>query len=218
MDSTLHYISREPSVIDSATPLLILIHGYGSSEEDLFSFESQFDSRYLVVSVQAPLALPFGGFAWYSLDFDEVGVKMSNVEEAIQAREQLLEFITEIQKKYQISSKKTVLMGFSQGAILSYSLALTYPDKVQKIVALSGYLFTEIIENRREEDYQNIEIFASHGSVDQVVPIELARQVSPYLKAQNISYICKEYPVGHNVAPQNFFDAKKWIDERILND
>ncbi len=216
MDSTLHYISREPSKIDDSTPLLILIHGYGSNEEDLFSFSCQFDERYLIVSVQAPLALPFGGFAWYSIDFDEVGVKQSNVEEAIQARDQLLKFVEGIQDKYQISSTKTVLMGFSQGAILSHSLALSYPDKVQKIVALSGYLFSEIIENRGEEEYKKLDVFASHGSVDQVIPVDLARQITPYLTEQNILHIYKEYPVGHNVAPQNFFDAKKWIDDRLL--
>ncbi len=216
MDSKLHYITKEPSVIDNNTPLLILIHGYGSNEEDLFSFAGQFDERYLIVSVRAPLALPFGGFAWYSIDFDEIGVKKSDVEEAIQAREQLLNFIENIQNKYKISAEKTVLMGFSQGAILSHSLALNYPEKIQKIVALSGYLFEEIIEHKEEKDYKNLEIFASHGSVDQVIPVVLARQIEPYLSKLNISHIYREYSVGHNVAPQNFFDAKRWIDERIL--
>lgn len=215
MNSELFYIAKEPTIINEKTPLLILIHGYGSNEKDLFSFANEFNNDYLIISVQAPLPLPFGGYAWYSIDFNNKG-NVSNIEEAVKARESIAHFIEKIQNKYNILPEKTVLLGFSQGAILSYSVAFTYPKKVQKIVALSGYILLPILPKDIDvKDTKNLAVFASHGLVDQVIPIELAKRTAPYLKKLSVNHIYKEYPVGHNVSPQNFFDAKLWIESKI---
>jgi phospholipase/carboxylesterase len=65
------------------------------------------------------------------------------------------------------------------------------------------------------ENYAQLDLFISHGSVDQVIPVEWARQGPPILDELGIKYVYKEYPVGHGVAPQNFFDMKDWLTARI---
>ena len=62
---SLHYIIKEPQNITPETPLLVLLHGYGSNEEDLFSFVTDLPEEWLVASFRAPLSTPYGGFCWY---------------------------------------------------------------------------------------------------------------------------------------------------------
>jgi len=213
---SLQYISREPNTISEKTQLLILLHGYGSNEEDLFSFATELPEDLIIISARAPQNLGFGSYSWYTINFTTTEGKFSDIPEAIEARELIATFITEIQEKYHISPKKTFLLGFSQGAILSYAVALNYPEKVQKIIALSGYVNPELLPNNLEtNDYSKLDFFISHGSVDQVIPVAWANKAPQFLNQLHIKNCYQEYPVGHGVAPKNFFDFKQWIEERI---
>jgi phospholipase/carboxylesterase len=211
---SLHYLIREPKIKLDKNPLLLLLHGYGSNEEDLFSFASELPEEYFVVSAQAPYPLMFGSYAWYAINFDADENKFSDINQAKQSRDLLVDFIDELIVKYTIDKEKITLIGFSQGAILSYAIALSYPEKITKIVAMSGYLNTEMAkENFEQNDFSNLKIFASHGTVDQVIPVEWARKTGPVLEKLGIKFLYKEYPVGHGVAPQNFYDFKNWLEE-----
>lgn len=211
---SLQYLIREPEIKLDKNPLLLLLHGYGSNEEDLFSFASEFPEEYFVVSAQAPYPLMYGSYAWYAINFDADENKFSDIHQAKQSRDLIVNFIDELTNKYPIDPKKVTLIGFSQGAILSYAIGLSYPEKVSKIVAMSGYLNTEMAkENFEENNFSNLKIFVSHGTVDQVIPVEWARKTGPVLEKLGIKFVYKEYPVGHGVAPQNFYDFRNWLEE-----
>ena len=213
---SLQYLVREPNEINKDTKLLILLHGYGSNEEDLFSFASELPENLIIVSARAPETLGFGSYSWYTINLDNSGGKFSDDEEAIVARDIISTFITEIQDRYSKTPEQTFLLGFSQGCILSIATALTYPEKVQKVIGLSGYANFDILpKNFNNTLYKNLDFFLSHGSVDQVLPVEWARQTDKFLNEINIKHSYQEYPVGHGVAPQNFFAFKKWIEERM---
>jgi len=211
---SLQYLIRVPKTIQGKNPLLLLLHGYGSNKEDLFSFASELPEEYYVISVQAPHDLMYGSYAWYAINFDADDTKFSDINQAKQSRDLIVDFIDELVTKFPIDKEKITLIGFSQGAILSYAIALSYPAKVSKIVAMSGYLNTEMAkENFEQNDFSNLKIFASHGTVDQVIPVDWARKTSPVLEKLGIKFVYKEYPVGHGVAPQNFFDFRNWLEE-----
>jgi len=213
---SLKYITKEPEKITKNTSLLLLLHGYGSNEQDLFSFAQELDENLLIVSAQAPIELGFNSYAWYTINFNEVGKNFSDIPEAIKAREKIVTFIDELQNSYKIKPEKTILLGFSQGTILSYSIALNYPEKVQKIIALSGYINDKLIpENIDDSDYSSLDFFISHGTVDQVIPLEWAQKAPVFLQKLGAKTIYKTYPIGHGVTSQNFFDFKKWLEERI---
>jgi phospholipase/carboxylesterase len=213
---SLKYIVKKPAVINENTSLLILLHGYGSNEEDLFSFASELPSDLLIVSARAIQELGFGSYAWFTIHFNNTQDKFSDIPEAIKARDTIYKFIQEIQEKYAIKPQKTFLLGFSQGAFLSYSVALNYPEIVQKIIVLSGYVNEELLPAKLKEiDYSSLDFFISHGTVDQVIPLEWAKSGQILLQELNIKNSFQEYPVGHGVAPKNFFDFKKWIEDRM---
>lgn len=213
---SLKYIVRKPQEITKNTSLLILLHGYGSNEEDLYSFASELPSDLLIISARALQNLGFGSFAWYTIHFNNTQGKFSDIPEAIKARDIIYKFIREIQEEYAISPEKTFLLGFSQGTILSYAVALNYPETIQKVIALSGYINPDLLpENLEKFDYTKLDFFISHGSVDQVIPVEWANKAPQFLNQLKIKNCYQEYPVGHGVAPKNFFDFKKWIEKRM---
>jgi phospholipase/carboxylesterase len=209
---SLHYIIKEPKIKLDKNPVLILLHGYGSNEEDLFSFASELPENYFIVSVRAPFDMGYGSYAWYAINFDADENKFSDIPQAQQSRDLIAEFIDEMLAKYPIDAKNVTLIGFSQGCILSYAVAVSYPQKIQRVVAMSGYFNSKIaIDGFEKNNFENLRLFSSHGSVDQVVPVTWGRKAQPELSQLGIDIIYKEYPIGHGVSPQNFFDFKNWL-------
>ncbi len=215
MKSTLYYIVRQPKTEQENPPLLILLHGYGSNEEDLFSFASELPDELLIVSARAPFDMSFGGFSWYEITLDANDEKFSNLNEARQSLTKIATFIDDIKATYKTDPNNTFLLGFSQGAILSYALSLNFPNKVNHVIALSGYINTELVPASVSDLNITTDYYISHGTVDQVLPVDWARKAPIYLNANKLQNMYSEYPVGHRVAPQNFYSFKKWIEERL---
>lgn len=213
MNLSLYHLVREPKIKLDKNPLILLLHGYGSNEQDLFSFASELPEEYFIISARAPYDLQYGSYAWYAINFDADENKFSDHEQAKTSRDLIAGFIDELIENYPIDKENITLIGFSQGTILSYAVGLSYPQKVQRIIALSGYLNEEIIKDHfQENDFSNLKMFISHGTVDQVIPVDWAKKAPGILENLGIKTVYKEYPVGHGVAPQNFFDLKNWLE------
>ena len=216
MNLSLEYLVRHPKISIQKPPLLILLHGYGSNEQDLFSFADELPDELLIISARAPLSMGFGSYAWYTIHFENTDGKFSDIPEALKARDIIANFIDEVIDNYEVDTNNIFLLGFSQGTILSYAVALTYPGKVQHVIALSGYINGELIpKNLDKSKYKHLDVYISHGTVDQVLPVDWGRKAAPFLDKFEIKNTYQEYPVGHGVSPQNFFSLKKWIEERL---
>ena len=193
-----------------------MFHGYGSNEDDLFSFASEIQPELCIISVRAPYALEPFGYAWYAINFDANMGKWSDDEQAISSREKIVSFIDEACNAYRLNADRITLLGFSQGTILSYTVALSYPEKIRNVVALSGYINQNIIvKDRPSKDFDNLRIYASHGQVDQVIPPQWAQRIPEILNSLGIEHVYEEFPVGHGVAPQNFYSFRKWLQDKI---
>ena len=214
---SLDYLVR-PSKVGSngKAPLLLMLHGYGSNEQDLFSFASELPDELLVISARAPISMGFGSYAWYSIHFEADSENFSNIPEAVEALKMIDRFLIEVLQSYDVDESNIFLMGFSQGTILSTAYALNHPGRVQYVLALSGYVNEQLLKHGFDkENHSGLDFFVSHGSVDQVIPVQWARRTPGFLDNLNIPNVYKEYPVGHGVAPQNFFDMLAWIKQRI---
>ena len=210
---SLDYLVREPKQIKDKNPLILLLHGYGSNKEDLFSFASELPEDFWVISAQAPIDLPFGGHAWYSINFDENENKFSDPVEGKSSVQKINIFLNEVLEELSIDEDKIFMLGFSQGAILSYAYSMTFPNKAKYVLALSGYYNPDFLINPAESN--DTEYFISHGSVDQVIPVEWGKKAPVILDSLGIENSYQEYPVGHGVHPNNFWDLKAWIEERL---
>jgi phospholipase/carboxylesterase len=212
MNLSLEYLIKEPTIKKESNPLLLLLHGYGSNEADLFSFASELPEDYYIVSARAPYDLQYGSYAWYAINFDAHENKFSDHEQAKVSRDLIGTFIDELVANYPIDKNSITLIGFSQGAILSYGVALSNPKKIKNVIGLSGYVSEPILKQGFENNnFSTLGVFASHGTVDQVIPIEWARKSDNFLTQTNIAHTYKEYPIGHGISPQVFFDFKNWL-------
>ena len=160
MTTNLHYITR-PSSLKGNAPLLIMCHGYGSDENDLFSFATELPEELFIISLRAPYAMQPYGNAWYAINFDAEKGKWSDNEQAKQSVDLISEFIDYACETYPVNSKNVTLLGFSQGTILSYAVALNYPEKVKNVVALSGYVNEDILPNNIDKkDVAHLSFFS----------------------------------------------------------
>lgn len=207
--AVLDYIVRQPkNSTQDKPPLLLLLHGYGSNESDLFSFTDHLHPSLLVVSLRAPHALPMMGFAWYSIHFDAEQGKWSDDEEAIASRELVLQFLDELQQTHSFDPSKVHLLGFSQGAILSYALGLTYPKRFASVIALSGYLNENISKLPKPEEAPAL--YAAHGTLDEVLPFDWGQQSAAQLKQKGFDIQFDQFPVGHTVGQDGFYKLLEW--------
>lgn len=213
-DLSLKYIYGPSSAKGGKAPLIVMLHGYGSHEKDLFSFSSQIDERYVIVSAQAPFPLGSFGYAWYAIEYDPDNKKFSNDHQALQSRDLIVKFIGELLDKFEVANDDITLMGFSQGAILSYAVALSFPDRIRRVVAMSGYIDKDLLKSGYEEgDFENLEFFCSHGSADEVVPASWDRKTKPFLDRLGITNTYQEFPVGHGVSPANLEAILHWLNK-----
>lgn len=214
MNSELHYVIRQPKKAVDHPPLLVLAHGYGSNELDLFSFAEELPDELLIISLRAPYEMVYGGYAWYAINLDASNNKFSDLDQARSSLHKIAAAIDEIKDLYNTATDKTFLLGFSQGAILSYAVSFSFPNKVDYVVALSGYINKDLLPENIDPTIKT-DYYISHGTVDQVLPVTWAREAAPFLNSLNLKNVYSEYPVGHGVAPQNFYSFKEWIEKRL---
>ena len=210
----LKYLVREPENITATTPLLVLLHGYGSNEEDLFSFVPTLPKDWLVVSFRAPRNTPYEGFSWYDIDLADEENRV-NVEQAEESLEIILENILNVSNHYQLTNNPTHLCGFSQGGILGYALALKNPDLFTKVACMSSYPEMKLLENisKDKKKLETLRFFISHGSEDAVIPLEWGRKAADYLYEIGCYFSFREYVSGHGVNQKNYLDLMDFFSK-----
>jgi phospholipase/carboxylesterase len=212
-DLSIKYLIKEPQSKTSESPLLLLLHGFGSNESDLHSFANYLPENHYIVSIRAPFELTNGGFAWYNISFDDDMNKFNDHEQAKNSINMIINFIEELSNKYLIDKDKISLLGFSQGTILSYALCLNYPEKFKNIIGFSGYIDEAMINIVSENtDYSKLNLYISHGKDDPVIPVDWARKSTEVLKRNKIKYSFNEFNSGHTISSENFYDFKNWLE------
>jgi phospholipase/carboxylesterase len=206
-----HYLLREPKSATDNPSLLLLLHGYGSNEQDLFGFAEELPDDVYVISLRALRDTTVGGYAWYDLDFSG-GARMVDINQAAEAQEIIIQFIEQVSDKYPFDPNNISLLGFSQGAIISFSLALHYPDRFKKVLCLSGYPDPELVKDvDLGQDFSQLEFFFSHGKQDPVIPIVWSRQFKSICEELDLDYEYHEYDEGHGINTENYYDMLNFL-------
>ena len=209
--TSLSYLVREPKNKSGTPPLLVLLHGVGSNEGDLFSLAEFIPDKFLVVSARAPITLGPSRFAWYQVDFS-TGKPVFNEEQEKTSRGIILDFINELRSYHSFDVGNVYLAGFSQGGIMSYSVALTNPERFKGIAVMSGRLLEEIKPVITPSAYlSELRMFISHGTQDTTLPVQYARQALTYLKSLHLNPGYKEYNEGHGINSEMRSDFVAWL-------
>lgn len=215
---SLVHLTREPvQKTDNPPPLLLLLHGVGSHEADLMELAPYVDGRFFIVSARAPIVLMPGMYAWFHVELDPIR-PLINPEEAEASRLTLLRVIDELIEAYHVDPRGVYLMGFSQGAIMSLSLALTHPEKLAGVVAMSGRILPEVLPKMAPpERMRGLPIFIAHGTSDPILPIQHGREARDRLARLPVALTYREYPMGHAVTPESLADITPWLREQLDN-
>ena len=208
----LQFIVREPENITPQTQLLVMLHGYGSNEEDLFSFRHDLPKDWIIVSFRAPRNSDYEGFAWYDIDFNNPD-KFLDVDQAVDSMKLIMKSIDNLKHHYQLESK-TNIVGFSQGGVLTYAMTLTYPDYFHKVACLSSYPDPKILKNiKGKKEIQHLRFFVSHGSEDAVIPLDWGRKAADFLYELGAFFTFREYMTGHSVNQKNYIDLIHFFEK-----
>lgn len=191
--------------------LVVLLHGVGGQETDLADLAAGVDSGTLVVLVRSRLQLGPGQFGWFRVTFTAEGPKIA-ADEAEDSRHALIRLIDRLQAAHGVEARRTVLAGFSQGGIMSASVALTAPERVAGFALLSGRILPEI-ESRiaGREWLAHLRGFIGHGERDHTLPPDWAQRADRWLEDLGIPHVTRLYPVGHTLSPEMRADVLAWI-------
>ena len=209
------HLVRQPIIEADTPPLLLLLHGIGSNEHDLYGLAPFLDNRFLIISVRAPHTLGPGSYAWFEADFTPQG-PVINPEQAEASRKTLITFLKEAITAYGADPKQVYLMGFSQGAIMSASVALTQPELVAGAVLMSGRILPEIQPLiASNEELSDFPFLVVHGTVDMVLPITHGRASRELLSSLPVNLTYHEYPMGHEVNQESLSDVTTWLSQQL---
>lgn len=213
---SLTHLVRQPQQESSGKPpLLVLLHGLGSNEYDLFSMAPVLDDRFLIVSARAPITMMPGMHAWFNIEFTPQRM-IPDLNQAEESRKLLLNFIDELIEAYNVDPRCVYLMGFSQGAMMSLSVALTHPEKVTGIAAMSGRLPAQVLAKMASlEELSKLTVIVTHGLYDPLIPIENGRHCRDELKKLPLDLTYHEYPMEHQVIEETLRDISRWLTDSL---
>ncbi|HEX6780693.1 MAG TPA: alpha/beta fold hydrolase [Solirubrobacterales bacterium] len=191
--------------------LLVLHHGRGTSERDLLGLADLLDPerRLRVVTPRAPLQLPGSpGYHWYLVP----RVGYPDPETFAAAREALAELHDGLWEETGIGPERTVLAGFSMGAVMSYAMALSAErPAVAGILAFSGFVPTLEGWEPALADRTETKAFVSHGRNDPVIGVEFAERARELLSAGGLDVTYRESELGHQIDPAHLREASAWV-------
>ena len=189
---------------------VVLLHGVGGNETNLIELANGIDSDTLVVFPRGPLQLGAQQFAWFRVMFTAAGPNI-NAEEAERSRETLIHFVAQLQRRHGIAAQNTVIAGFSQGGILSASVALTAPESVAGFAVLSGRILPELAPRlASKERLAKLKGFIGHGERDSKLPVQWAHKSDQLLSLLGVAHQLRLYPVDHEISADMHADFLKW--------
>ena len=196
-------------------PLILLLHGYGSNEADLFGLAPYLDPRFLIVSARAPYTLMQGSYAWFEINWVASGITI-DAKQANVSSKLVIEFIGAATEAYGADPERVYLCGFSQGAILSASVALTTPELAAGTVLMSGRVPDEIKPLIAPPARLVRKPFlVVHGIYDTVLPIQNGRASRAILEKLPIELTYREYPMAHEVSADSLAEVSGWLSARL---
>jgi phospholipase/carboxylesterase len=134
----------------------------------------------------------------------------------LSSRGKLQVFLDECLARYPIDAKKLVVLGFSQGGVMGYGLALSNPERFAGLAVLSSWLPKELIpELSIKEAAQSLPTLVQHGSQDQLIELQRARDSVEQLRALRVPLTYREYDMGHEITPRSLSELSAWLDEKV---
>ena len=200
-------------------PAILTLHGRGANAFDLLGLAPYLcGGKFMMICPQGTLETPIGpdavGYAWYPMSMGGP----PDLQAMLSVREKLETFLDECLKQYPIDVKKLVILGFSQGGVMAYTLALSKPERFAALAALSSWLPVEAFQQVPAlETIQSLPTLVHHGSQDPMIEVSRARNSVEKLRDWRVPVTYREYDMGHEITPRSLSDLSAWLEEKVLS-
>jgi phospholipase/carboxylesterase len=178
--------------------LLVMIHGWTGDENSMWVFTRGFSSGYWIVAPRAPYPAESKGFSWRPLQPGTWG--RPSFEQLLPTAEALIRLIDEYAASVKLDASQFDLMGFSQGAAMVNMLGMLHPDRVRKMAVLAGFVPLGMDDYVAKKSLSGKNIFVAHGTEDEMVKIERARESIGLLEQAGAQVTYCEDEVGHKLS------------------
>lgn len=203
---------------DGPHPTIVALHGWGASAFDLMGLAPYLGGgRFQVICPQGPLEVPLGmtgavGFGWFPLSAVQPAIE-GPIEEAAARLEGFLETAL---ARYAVDPRKLVLLGFSQGGVLAYRLALAAPRRFAGLVALSSWLPPQMVATLPEVDGRDeLPALVQHGNADEIIAVARGQQSLETLRSLRVPAVYREYDMGHEINAESLADLSQWLEDKV---
>jgi phospholipase/carboxylesterase len=192
---------------EGATRLCLMLHGWTGDEYSMDVFLRAIPGSYRVISPRGPVPSAQQGYGWVTFrpglhapypDYQDTARKLSTALE---------DWI----RRHQLPDERLTLIGFSQGAGMALSFALTFPNRVERVACLSGFLPQNGLPPPESISLTGLKVFISHGALDKIVPLENARLAAAWLKAAGAEVITCQTDVGHRLSASCHRGLKEFL-------
>lgn len=193
---------------------LVLLHGRGSDEDDLFPFLDLLDPerRLLGATARGPLSLPPGGAHWYAVR--QIGYPDTDTFHGTYPR--LTRWLDSLLEQHGLAHDRLVLGGFSQGSVMSYATGLgAGRPRPAGLIALSGFMPTVEGFELDLVDLRGLRAAIGHGRRDPVIGVEWGRDARDRLVPAGADVLYEEHDGAHHVDPRFVARLPEWIDATL---
>ena len=196
--------------------LLVLMHGVGSNEQDLFGLAPFVPPQFHVISLRAPFAMGQGAYAWFQFTVDSNGTRHIDVPQEQQARALVQQTVADAAQQLGVPAERVVLGGFSQGGIMALSQLLTQPQTLRGALVWHSRLLPEIASlHAPAQAFAGKSAWVSHGTYDNVIPLTSGHAIRDRLAALPLHLSYHEYPGAHEIRPEELKASMVWLQDLI---
>ena len=206
---------HRPPTVDTPEPwLLVLMHGVGSNEDDLFGLADFVPAPFHVLSLRAPFVLGPGSYAWFEFSIEADGSRRIDAAQEARSREAVVRTVQAARASLGVPPDRVVLGGFSQGGIMALSLLRTRPELLRGAMVMHSRLLPEVdAQEAAPEALAGKALWVSHGQQDGVIPLASGRAIRDWAAGRPLALRYEEFPGAHEIRLEELQAAMGWLDQ-----
>lgn len=214
LDLSLPHLLRPASEEIDPQWLLVLLHGIGSNERDLFNLAAHVPDCFHVLSLRAPFSMAPDAWGWFGFTLNPDGSRTIDADQEAESRARLGEAVAAATAQLGVDPTSVVVGGFGQGGIMALSLMLTEPHLARAAMVMHSRLLPEVLPLiAPSRQLRGRQLRLSYGTEDPLIPLHFAHEIRAAMKKLPVRCTYTEYPGGHELRPAEVHGAMQWLTD-----
>jgi len=194
-----HFLVRRPQEKAHPKRILLLLHGHLGNEKVMWTLTKPIPDKIIMIAPRAPVKMGEDQYSWH-----KISPNWHSIDAYQKLAEVLMNRVNLWKENEGLEISHYDVMGFSQGAVMAYALAIIYPELIRKVAALAGFIPHSWMQQLQDISFNHKSFYIAHGTQDEIVPIEKARQTVSWLKEKNAWVTFCETETGHKLSVNCF--------------